>query len=57
MSRVDNLLEKVINFVSEEFCEVDESDCDTCVHYDMGNCPIFLAKQYLEDEGYIEEDE
>jgi hypothetical protein len=57
MSRAEVLLNSVINLVSEEFCEVDESDCDTCVHYDSGNCPILLSKQYLEDEGYLEDDE
>ena len=56
MSRVEVLLSKVVNFIEDEFCEVDYSDCDNCSHYDSGNCPIVLAKQYLEDEGYDEDE-
>ena len=57
MSRAEVLLNSVVDFISEEFCEVDESDCDSCTHYDSGNCPVLLSKQYLEDEGYLEDDE
>lgn len=48
-------LNKVIDFVTEEFCEVSREDCEECTHYDDGNCPILLAQEYLSEEGLTDE--
>lgn len=55
MSRVNNLLTNLVNFIEKEFCGFDEQDCDCCTHFDQGNCPVVLAKQYLIDEGLYDE--
>ena len=55
MAEAEQLLIKVIDFVDKELCEVDQQDCDCCSFYDLGNCPIHLAKQYLDEEGLIDE--
>ncbi|MBQ3420719.1 MAG: hypothetical protein IJH34_03435 [Romboutsia sp.] len=49
------LLSQVIEFVDKEFCGVDEQDCDCCNYYDLGNCPVLLAKQYLKEENTDDE--
>lgn len=51
-----NLLNRLTSFIQTEYCEIDnpEQDCEECSHYDMGNCPVVLAKQYLEEENYYE---
>ena len=56
MSRVNNLLSSLVNFVEKEFCEIDSQDCDCCSHYDSGNCPVYLSRQYLEEENYVDEE-
>ena len=54
MSRINKLINDLINFVDEEFCKADDQDCNSCSYYDGGNCPVLLTKQYLEEEGYDE---
>jgi len=56
MSRVNNLLSNLVNFIEKEFCGFDEQDCDCCNHYDLGNCPVHLSKQYLEELDYVDEE-
>lgn len=55
MSKAEDLLVKLVDFVATEFCETDSQDCDCCTHFDQGNCPVVLAKQYLIDEGLYDE--
>ena len=56
MSKAEDLLIKLVNFIEEEFCETGLQNCDECSHYDSGNCPVILANQYLADEGYSEDE-
>lgn len=48
-------LNKVIDFVTNEFCEVAREDCNCCTHYDEGSCPILMAEAFLSEEGYEDE--
>ena len=55
MSVYDNL-SKLVNFTKKNFCEQDSSDCENCNHFDRGRCPVVLAEELLQEEGYEGDD-